>query len=412
MNRHLVIIFSFLLFSFSFGQKVDQQKLSQEISDLNDKYEYETSILKLEEIINNNRSTEYDKYFAYIQKALTYKRLYNYPEVLINLELAEKHGMKSDRKEEVELRIMVERMFVKFDSTQFDEARELNAQINEKNLDLLDAETKSFYLVSNAHFQMQDGNYSKAKEILNDALNVLENENPKHLPVVYAKLIRLYQYTEDKENALAAFEKGMFYADKYNTDIYRISVLYALSHFYMAIGDYENAYLNEIKRLEISSRYNAPVQSGKLNILEKDILDTKKNLELQYERRARYFLIILTVILSLLIIVLIKLAQSNKQKRKLIERENQRMRIDLQELSKELNEKGEAKLKLKDYKLTNRQIEVINLVRQGKTNKEIGAELFISENTVKYHLKIIYNELGIENRTYLKSTQAFNEIEY
>ena len=84
--------------------------------------------------------------------------------------------------------------------------------------------------------------------------------------------------------------------------------------------------------------------------------------------------------------------------------ENERMRNELERLTTEINDKGEGKLDISQYNLTERQIQIINLVKEGKTNKEIGTELFISENTVKYHLKIIYNILGIENRTELKTT--------
>lgn len=49
--------------------------------------------------------------------------------------------------------------------------------------------------------------------------------------------------------------------------------------------------------------------------------------------------------------------------------------------------------------LTDREVEVINLVAEGRSNKEIAERLFISENTVKYHLKNIYEKLDAKNRT-------------
>ena len=78
------------------------------------------------------------------------------------------------------------------------------------------------------------------------------------------------------------------------------------------------------------------------------------------------------------------------------------MRVELEQVTKELDAQGEQKLHIQDYNLTERQVEIINLIKEGKTNKEIGAILFISENTVKYHLKIIYNILGIGHRWDLK----------
>ncbi len=48
--------------------------------------------------------------------------------------------------------------------------------------------------------------------------------------------------------------------------------------------------------------------------------------------------------------------------------------------------------------LTPRENEVLALVAQGLTNKEIGGELVISENTVRSHLRFILDKLHINNR--------------
>jgi len=51
------------------------------------------------------------------------------------------------------------------------------------------------------------------------------------------------------------------------------------------------------------------------------------------------------------------------------------------------------------WKLTVRQIDVVNLVSQGKSNKEIARRLGISENTVRAHLAAIFQEMGVNSRT-------------
>lgn len=52
-------------------------------------------------------------------------------------------------------------------------------------------------------------------------------------------------------------------------------------------------------------------------------------------------------------------------------------------------------------KLTDREVEVLRLVTDGLRNKEIGAVLGISENTVKFHLRNILEKLHAESRTEL-----------
>jgi len=49
--------------------------------------------------------------------------------------------------------------------------------------------------------------------------------------------------------------------------------------------------------------------------------------------------------------------------------------------------------------LTQRELEVLNLLKKGKTNKAIAKELFISERTVKFHVSILLNKLNAKNRT-------------
>jgi len=49
--------------------------------------------------------------------------------------------------------------------------------------------------------------------------------------------------------------------------------------------------------------------------------------------------------------------------------------------------------------LTDREAEVLQLLAHGKTNKEIGAKLFISEFTVKGHLHNVFSKLNVLSRT-------------
>jgi DNA-binding NarL/FixJ family response regulator len=49
--------------------------------------------------------------------------------------------------------------------------------------------------------------------------------------------------------------------------------------------------------------------------------------------------------------------------------------------------------------LSKRELEVLKLMAQGKSNKEIGSALFISEGTVKSHGKAIFAKLNVVSRT-------------
>jgi DNA-binding NarL/FixJ family response regulator len=49
--------------------------------------------------------------------------------------------------------------------------------------------------------------------------------------------------------------------------------------------------------------------------------------------------------------------------------------------------------------LSPRESEVLELIAEGLTNREIGRQLFISEATVKVHVGKILEKLGVRSRT-------------
>ncbi|NPA89848.1 MAG: response regulator transcription factor [Chloroflexi bacterium] len=52
-----------------------------------------------------------------------------------------------------------------------------------------------------------------------------------------------------------------------------------------------------------------------------------------------------------------------------------------------------------EERLSARELDILTLVAQGKSNKEIARHLHISQATVKSHLLHIYNKLGVSDRT-------------
>ena len=55
--------------------------------------------------------------------------------------------------------------------------------------------------------------------------------------------------------------------------------------------------------------------------------------------------------------------------------------------------------KREDLHITRRELEILELIAQGLSNREIAEKLFVSENTVKTHSSRVFDKLGARRRT-------------
>ena len=50
-------------------------------------------------------------------------------------------------------------------------------------------------------------------------------------------------------------------------------------------------------------------------------------------------------------------------------------------------------------RLTRRELELLKLVAEGHSNAQVARMLWVTEQTVKFHLSNVYRKLGVANRT-------------
>jgi DNA-binding NarL/FixJ family response regulator len=63
-----------------------------------------------------------------------------------------------------------------------------------------------------------------------------------------------------------------------------------------------------------------------------------------------------------------------------------------------------------DCPLTTRELEILSLASQGLTNGRIARELWVTEQTVKFHLSNTYRKLGVANRTEASRYAHMNDL--
>jgi LuxR family maltose regulon positive regulatory protein len=60
--------------------------------------------------------------------------------------------------------------------------------------------------------------------------------------------------------------------------------------------------------------------------------------------------------------------------------------------------------------LSERELEVLDLIAKGLSNKQIASRLFLSQNTIKAHTHTIYQKLGVNSRTQAVASAKSLEI--
>ena len=403
IKKHFPLLLLILfVFTQSFGQSEKLKKLENQIKTFNDNLQYEKSIAVLNEIITNEQSTHYEKYYAYLLESFTHKRLFNYTKTLHKLDLALAEGLQSDQKEEVKNTIDAEKCFVYFDTQDYPKAEALITQLRKLNFKHLTIPTQSWIIMQDGYIKMLNKDYAKSEQLLNEAAALVKANSPENLPNIYGKKMELFNKMNLFEKRDTAFKEGLLLAKKYNKVKYEMYLYQVMRNIFQENEDYKNAFFTQKKYDSIVKYYNATDANGKLELAEKKLEDENRQLKEQNEKYIDYILYGVIVSLLLLLYFAFRLYQSNMAKRILVEKENTRIHNEIERLTQALDEKGNAALNLSNYNLTDRQKEIIDFIRSGLTNKEIASKLFISENTVKYHLKIIYEILDVEHRSAIR----------
>lgn len=380
----------------AFSQSYNFKQISEQVTTYNNDSKFDQTILLLEGIISNDKATHYDRYRAYFLKYQTYKRLFLYDKATFNLDLALEAGLQSDKKEIIESQIKFERLFLAFDLLHFDQVAELLPGINEGDLERVSYTTHGFYYAVLGVMEIKSERLKEAEQYFAKAIVIFEEHDPQNLPMIYRKQIDLYRLLHQYDKSIESFELGLKYAKQYNIDVYILNMYFDLAYFYRRIGDLDKAV--EIQKIcnQLSKEYDEGAVLGRLNVLESKLALERIEAEKKRDRTIIISLVGSLFLVVVFLLLLYKYINQIRKNKKQLEKENESLRSTILKLiSKTEHETGEL------MRLTERQKTIIELVKQGKTNKEIGSTLFVSENTVKYHLKNIYDVLRVSSRVEL-----------
>jgi DNA-binding CsgD family transcriptional regulator len=238
----------------------------------------------------------------------------------------------------------------------------------------IDSPNLASYQVNLANAYLQQKKYSNALSIALKAYNMAHNKNDTHAQRDASFLLNTIYYHLDQRDLAYPFLTEYL---KLNDSITNME------------------YMRKVTRLDIQHEYERKQRKAQYEI---DLL--AKNNQLKTERLKNIRIVLISIlVLSIAGAIISLLIIKNKNHRieqMKLEIRNYLLKSDAED-PKGSNE-NHSKILVEKYGLTPREAEVMELISTGKKNEEIADKLFVSKNTVKFHIKNIFIKLDVKNR--------------
>lgn len=390
----LYLFLCLLCVNVTFSKDMDFELLSTQIQENNKNGEYKASLISLYQIIHSPKTTYRDKSNAYFLKAKMLRQLGSYPEAIANMELAYKYAEKTKQTQHLDNVFLFEIAMIYCEQAKYVKALEIltKVDISQSNWPF-QSRTNGIWLYLKAIQESQAHQYEKAIDYLNQAIAILQMAEPMYLVVAHKELLRNYIALGKSSEIELLYPKIIELASHYQWKSQVLQTHRIMALYYKDKGEFEQSLA--ISKLEVvtATAFNTVNISSNLNLLERQLLEEDAKAQRTKETRLAILLFIALVGLIILVYFLMKRRSKNIANKNYWIEKNLELEASIYQLNKKSTQNS-----LPPAKLSKRQKSIIELVKKGKTNKEIAHSLNISVNTVKYHLKIIYAILGVKNR--------------
>lgn len=260
----------------------------------------------------------------------------------------------------------------------YGESRELVKQAMTYFADLEESEHLSSARLTLAENYLLTGQFAEAERLLLENVNFSKrNSLVLQLRDSYNLLSRVKEYKGQYIEALDAFKQFKLLEDS------------LLSIFTK----------NSISELNVKYDVDSKEQQNEILRLENEVQLSQIE---QQEVRERWLLFSLAVVVVSILLITLALSSRHKAKRLQLEAEVNEMRTKISMIldpnSEALNLELDELNKRLAQPLSEREFEILTHALSNLNNSEIAEKVFVSVNTVKFHLKNIYEKLGVTNR--------------
>jgi ATP/maltotriose-dependent transcriptional regulator MalT len=265
---------------------------------------------------------------------------------------------------------------------------------------------------------MLQNNYEKALAFNKEALSLEREINNKS--GIIASLVKIAQTNYSKKKYVTALESLSEAEELCTTDgllehlpeVYKLYYMVhkaqknhhiALSYFeqFSKLKDSLNGVEIKEKIADLELKHQSEKQRQQILLLNEENKTRQQKISIR-----NYLILSMALLVTMVLILALLLRQNAANKLQKMESELQNYILQLNDLIQPESEQEFNAEKLSEkYDLTERETEVLTLLAQGMKNTHIAEKIYVSTNTIKYHIKNIYLKLDVRNRV-----EALNKV--
>ncbi len=315
-------IFSLLLYVDNVkAQTKAEKELKEIVYRYNNGLQYDSAILAINKFINQNNSSNQNKFYANLFMSFIYKRLQDYAQVNKYLDKAIRYGIQTKNKDFFLALYYCQKSFAYFDISDFSNADSLMKPLIANNYKYLENEDKGTLMIQKAFLLLRKNKYDEAAEMYKVAEIFMQQNCPCELPIVYANKIQFYEATRQFDKMEECYRMGMASAESCGILKYKMMCTQNMYYFYRKNGYFEKAiyYSKAWDSMNFIFKTNENIQKLKdvdIQLKEKaikEIIDKQNNIILQNKIHTNN-LVIYTLIIICITILFIFYYEMRKSK--------------------------------------------------------------------------------------------------
>ena len=405
MNKKFTPYLTILLVvfvSFLNAQNLNINSLEKEIIKYNREGKHTLSQKKLSDLLFSGNLTKEEEANVLFYMATTYRGVTDYMMCIdyLNKSAAIAKDLPTD--DVLKMKLDYEYAFAYFDNKEYDKSQQVMDHIAAQHYSQTIPEDQSYILMQQGYLFLMSKDFGNAEKNYNEAMEIMKTANYCNLPIVYVKMMDLYSRKKQMQKVESLYAESLQISKSCGILKYETYVASEMEKIYKENNLLDKAYAVGIKVDSLRKLEDLDNRVSEMHIIDKKYLE-KKDLQ---ENEAVFSEKIGVLLIALILLIIIGYSFFRSRSLKI---EKVKMKEEIEQIKEDLNsysQKPQNDVKfvnsestLLNYDLlTERQKELLRLMADGLSNKEIADKLFITESTVKYHIKNIYSILDLKDR--------------